>query len=112
MTGTARTAMATMPYLLPLRALHPVGARLPEFDAGPTLPYPDTEFGASSQGERKMSDAISPPKDYAEAETPPKKMAWTKPTVRPLYQIEGVSTQPVFDPNKVGEFGDTYRGVS
>ena len=111
MTGTARTAMATMPYLLPLRALHPAGARLLEFDAGPILPYPDTEFGASSQ-EREMSDAISPPKDYAEAETPPKKMAWTKPTVRPLYQIEGVSTQPVFDPNKVGEFGDTYRGVS
>ena len=51
------------------------------------------------------------PGDEAEAAAPPgKKRIWTKPVVRPLYQIENVSTHPIISPLKTGEFGTTYRG--
>ena len=51
-----------------------------------------------------------PPRDEAEAGTPLKKRAWAKSVIRPLYQVESVSTQPVFDPDKMGEVGNNYRG--
>ena len=50
------------------------------------------------------------PRDDAEVETPLKKRAWAKPVIRPLYQIESVSTNPVYDGDKVGEPGYLYRG--
>ena len=50
------------------------------------------------------------PKDEAEAAAPLGKRIWTKPVVRPLYQIENVSTHPIISVLKTGEFGTTYRG--
>ena len=35
---------------------------------------------------------------------------WTKPSIRKLYQIEGVATHFTIDPAKTGEVGDVYRG--
>ena len=35
---------------------------------------------------------------------------WTKPSIRKLYQIEGVATHPTIDPAKTGEVTDVYRG--
>ena len=49
------------------------------------------------------------PGDEGEVRASTKKKTWTKPTVRPLYQIEGVSSHPTVDPNKVGELGFVYR---
>ena len=57
-----------------------------------------------------MRDSKSPPpRGEAEAEASAKK-TWTKPAVRPLYQIEGVGAHPVLDTLKAGEVGNVYRG--
>ena len=57
---------------------------------------------------RDSKSAPSPP-DEGEAGASAKK-TWTKPTVRPLYQIEGVGAHPIIDNFKTGELGNVYRG--
>ena len=61
---------------------------------------------------KNFESAPHPPGDEGEVRASTKKKVWTKPTVRPLYQIEGVSSHPTFDPDKVGELGTIYRGTS
>ena len=59
-----------------------------------------------------MSDSASAP-HREEGRTEASSMkTWTKPSIRKLYQIEGVNTHPTLDPTKVGEVGDIYRGTS
>ena len=57
-----------------------------------------------------MSNDNAPPPDDRGEMSPPKKRAWAKPVVRPLYQIESVSTHPTLDPFRTGEQGLAYRG--
>ena len=49
-----------------------------------------------------MSNDNAPPPDDRGEMSPPKKRAWAKPVVRPLYQIERVSTHPTLDPLRTG----------
>lgn len=53
---------------------------------------------------------MNPPSHEERKEVAPPRKPWSKPTISHLYQIEDSDTQPIFDPDKVGELANVYRG--